>query len=59
MNTSLDAPFFNNGPLGIGTVTLSSGTLSDDGTARTLLNSLAITGEHHFCQHQWQRQFDL
>jgi len=46
--TSLGATFFNNGPLGTGLVTLSGGTLSDDGTARTLTNSLAITGNVTF-----------
>jgi autotransporter-associated beta strand protein len=32
------------GPLGVGTVTLSGGTFGDNGTARTLQNSLSITG---------------
>ncbi len=41
---ALNSTFVNNGPLGTGTITLSGGTLSDDGTARTLTNSLAITG---------------
>jgi autotransporter-associated beta strand protein len=45
---SLATSMFNNGPLGIGTITLASGTLSDDGSARTLSNPLAITGNVTF-----------
>jgi fibronectin-binding autotransporter adhesin len=44
----LAATYFNSGPLGTGTVTMASGTLSDDGSARTLTNSLAITGNVSF-----------
>ena len=45
---SLAATFFNNGPLGTGLLTLSGGTLSDDGAARRLTNSLAITNNTTF-----------
>ncbi|HET6249008.1 MAG TPA: autotransporter-associated beta strand repeat-containing protein [Tepidisphaeraceae bacterium] len=45
---SLASTFFNNGPLGNGTLTLSGGTLSDDGNPRTLNNAVAITGNVTF-----------
>jgi autotransporter-associated beta strand protein len=45
---SMAATFFQNGPAGIGTLTLNGGTLSDDGFDRTLANPLEITGNLTF-----------
>ena len=41
---SLAATLFANSPVGTGLLTLSGGTLSDDGTARTLNNSVLVNG---------------
>lgn len=46
--SSLASTYFNNGPLGTGLLTVNGGVLSDDGNARTLTNSLAITGNVTF-----------